>query len=121
MTDPQREAEQAVDLLEEHHGWMMPDTEYQIELYHESGEEPEYGEHGFQVSYRLEARLPAENPSQRDSEFEFRGGHLMFGNVDEIQDQYKALIDEFRERFDYSSLEYENWEDLEEQLRGENL
>lgn len=108
MSTPEERAEGAVDALEDHLGWLMPDTEYQIEIQPETDlDSYEIGD-SFEVEYRLEATVPSE--SGRDSEWGFEGSHLIHGEEAEVREEYEALISEFEDRFEYSGLEYPEWE-----------
>ena len=98
MVTAEKNAEQAVDLLEKHLGRFMPDEEYLIEIESEDRlDDHRYGE-GFQVDYRLETTVG------EDGEWEFTGSHMIYGSVDDVQAEYEALISEFENRFEYSDL-----------------
>lgn len=120
MNDAEEQAEQAVDLFEEHVGWMMPDTSYNIEIGYDQNHAQEYGEHGVPIGYELEATIPGEDGGI-DSEFEFSGGHLLYGDLDDMQTEYEALVNEFDSRYEDSTVEAESWEDIADKIeQGEN-
>lgn len=120
MIDAEEQAEQAVDLLEEHVGWMMPDTSYEIQIGYDQNHAQEYGEHGVPIGYELEATVPSD--TGRDSEFEFSGGHLLYGDLDDMQAEYEALVNEFDSRYEDSIVEAESWKDIADKIeQGENL
>jgi gamma-glutamylcyclotransferase (GGCT)/AIG2-like uncharacterized protein YtfP len=102
-------AEEAVDQLEKHLGGFMPeDEEYLIQVEPETSlNDYELGD-SFKVDYRLETTIPYD--SGPDSEFEFKGSHLIHGELSEVREEYEALIDEFEDRFQVSDLEYPEWE-----------
>lgn len=108
MSTPQENAEEALDQLEKHVGWMMPkDEEYLIEVEPETSlDDYELGD-SFKVDYRLEASVSSDSGS---GEWEFRGSHLIHGAEAEVRSEYEALIDEFEDRFQVSDLEYPEWE-----------
>ena len=117
MNDAEEQAEQAVDLLEEHIGWMMPDTSYDIEIGYDSSQNQEYGEYGVPIGYELE---PSEE-SEIEGDLRLSGGHLIFGDGEEAQLEYEALVDEFDKRYEDSTVEAESWEEIAERIeRGEN-
>jgi alkanesulfonate monooxygenase SsuD/methylene tetrahydromethanopterin reductase-like flavin-dependent oxidoreductase (luciferase family) len=109
VSTAQRNAEEAIDQLEKHVGWMMPeDEEYLIEVEPETSlDDYELGD-SFKVDYRLETTIPSDTGP--DSEYEFKGSHLIHGEPDEVREEYEALIDEFEDRFQVSDLEYPEWE-----------
>ena len=120
MNDAEEQAEQAVDRFEEHFGWMMPDTSYNIEIGYDSSQNQEYGEEAVPIGYELETTIPGED-DEIDSEFEFGGGHLIFGDAEEVQEEYEALVDEFKTRYEDSTVEAESWGNIAERIeRGEN-
>jgi len=119
LNDAEEQAEQAIDLFEEHVGWMMPDTNYEIQIGYEPDPDPSYGDSGIAISYEMEATIPSEDGG-RDSEFEFSGGHFLYGDLDEMQAEYEALVDEFENRYESSTVEAESWDDIAERIEGEN-
>ena len=98
----------------------MPDTSYNIEIGYDTSHNQQYGEHGVPIGYELEATIPGEDDGI-DSEFEFSGGHLIYGDLEEMQAEYEALVDEFETRYEDSTVEAESWEDISERIeRGED-
>lgn len=105
MNSPEENAETAVDLFEKHLGQLMPDEVYDVEMYPPIGQLESYVEEShLEVMYRMECEV--ESDLNIISEWELKGTHHIYGELNRIEAEYDALVNELDDRFDVSDFSY---------------